>query len=129
MSDQAAEDSGPERAEDLFAARLKGNQEQIDELLRRGEVDAGDHPHIRDNRDGTGWLDLFLTSRQIESLRAAGHEIQVGENLSVQGRMRLADIGSGDRYDGGRAAPRGLGRKVHGSTGGKPGSPTGKPRP
>lgn len=128
MSDQAAEDTGPELAEDLFAVRLKGNQEQIDELLRRGEVDAGDHPHITDNRDGTGWLDLFLTSRQIESLRAAGHEIQVGENLSEQGRVRLADIGSGDRYDGGRAAPQGLGRKVHRDTG-KPGGPAGMARP
>jgi hypothetical protein len=129
MSDQADEDTGPEPAEDLFAVRLKGNQEQIDELLRRGEVDAGDHPHISDNRDGTGWLDLFLTSRQIESLRASGHEIQIGENLSEQGRVRLADIGSGDRYDGGRTAPQGLGRKIHRDDGGKPDSPAGQARP
>ena len=129
MSDQADEDTGPEPAEDLFAVRLKGNQEQIDELLRRGEVDAGDHPHITDNRDGTGWLDLFLTSRQIESLRASGHEIQIGENLSEQGRVRLADIGSGDRYDGGRTAPQGLGRKIHRDDGDKPDSPAGQARP
>jgi hypothetical protein len=121
MTDQTAEDSGPERADDQFAVRLKANQEQVDELLRRGEVDAGDHPHISDNRDGTGWLDLLLTSRQIGSPSAEGYEIQVGANLSELGRVRLADVGSGDRYDGGRAAPQGLGRKVHGDTGGPTG--------
>lgn len=129
MTENSAEDSGPEREDDQFAVRLKGSQEQMDKLLRRSEFDAGDHPHISDNRDGTGWLDLFLTSRQISSLRAEGYEIQVGANLSELGRVRLAEIGSGDRYDGGRSAPQGLGRKVRGDTdGGKPGGPTGKAR-
>lgn len=117
MTDQTAGDSGPERADDQFAARLKGNQEQVDELLRRGEVDVGDHPHISDNGDGTGWLDVFLTTGQIDSLRAEGYEIQVSANLSELGRVRLADIGTGDRYDGGRTVPQGLGRKIHGDTG------------
>lgn len=128
MTDQTAEDSGPEGADDQFAVKLKGNPEQIDELLRRGEFDIGDHPHISDNRDGTGWLDLFLTSRQIESLRAEGYEIQVSANLSELARVRLADVGDGDRYDGGTTAPQGLGRKVHRDTGGKPGGPSGKAR-
>ncbi|MDQ0822713.1 hypothetical protein QFZ79_000452 [Arthrobacter sp. V4I6] len=128
MTDRTAEDSGPEREDDQFAVRLKGTPEQVDQLLRRGEFDVGDHPHISDNRDGTGWLDLFLTSRQIGSLRAEGYEIQVGANLSEQARVRLAEVGAGDRFDGGRAAPQGLGRKVHGDTGGgKPGGPADGP--
>ena len=125
MTEQATNDSGPERPDDRFAVKVKGNQEQINRLLREGDVDIGDHPSIRDNRDGTGSLDAFLTSRQIESLRADGYEISVGDNLSEQARVRLADVGEGDRYDGGRIAPEGLGRKVGGTTDG----PDGKARP
>lgn len=93
MTNQAANDNGPDRADDRFAVKVKGNQDQINQLLREGEVDIGDHPNIADNRDGTGSLDAFLSSRQIETLRADGYEISVGDNLSEQARVRLNDVG------------------------------------
>jgi hypothetical protein len=122
MTDQTADDSGPDGADDRFAVKVKGNKEQINQLLREGDIDIGDHPNVADNRDGTGSLDAFLTSRQIETLRADGYEINIGDNLSEQARVRLAEVGEGDRYDGGRIAPEGLGRKVGGNADG----PTGK---
>lgn len=117
MTDHTADESGLERADDRFAVKVKGNQEQINQLLREGEVDIGDHPNIADNRDGTGSLDAFLTSGQIESLRADGYEISIGDNVSEQARVRLDEVGKGDRYDGGRIAPEGLGRKIGGTNG------------
>lgn len=117
MTDQAANEKEPGRAEDRFAVKVKGTQEQLNQLLREGEVDIGDHPNISDNRDGTGSLDAFLTSPQIETLRADGYEISVGDNLSEQARVRLDEVGKGDRYDGGRIAPEGLGRKIGGTKG------------
>lgn len=120
MTDQVTGDIGPDRADDKFAVKLKGNPEQIDQLLRQGEVDIGDHPHFTENRDGTAWLDMFLTQRQIESLREEAYEIQVGDNLSKMARQRLSEIGTGDRFDGGRIPPQGLGRKIQKHPGGKP---------
>jgi hypothetical protein len=121
MTDQTADDSGPDRADDRFAVKVKGNKEQINQLLREGDIDIGDHPNVADNRDGTGSLDAFLTSRQIETLRADGYEVSIGDNLSEQARVRLAEVGKGDRYDGGRIAPEGLGRKIGRNAGGATG--------
>lgn len=119
MTNQAAEENGADCADDRFAVKVRGNQAQINQLLREGEVDIGDHPNIADNRDGTGSLDAFLTSLQIETLRADGYDITVGENISAQARVRLAEVGKDDRFDGGRAAQEGLGRKVGGNLGPK----------
>ena len=55
---------------------------------------------------------------QIADLRAAGFAVAVGDNESAAGRARQADIGQGDRFEGGRVPPRGIGRKVGGKKGG-----------
>jgi len=114
MTDENARPSGNDRDIDQFAVRIKVARGQANELLRRGGLDFGDHPHITENADGTGMLDLFVSRSQIEALRAEGYEIEVGVNLSARGRERFSEVGKGDRFEGGRISPRGLGRKVGG---------------
>jgi hypothetical protein len=112
--EEAAEERGAdERADDQFHVRVTVTRDQATELFRRG-LDFGDRPHVSPNPDGTGDLDLFLTRGQIEGLRADGYAVEVGRNLSARARERLAEVGQGDRFEGGRVAPRGLGRKVGG---------------
>jgi hypothetical protein len=121
----AVRNSGPpgdERETDQFAVRVKVTREQAGALLRREEFDFGDHPRITENPDGTGNLDLFISRAQIEALRAEGYEVDVGHNLSARARSRLNEIGRGDRFEGGRVPPRGLGRKLGGT--GRPQGPT-----
>jgi hypothetical protein len=121
----AVRSSGPpgdERETDQFAVRVKVTREQARALLRREEFDFGDHPRITENPDGTGNLDLFISRAQIEALRAEGYEVDVGHNLSARARSRLNEIGRGDRFEGGKVPPRGLGRKFGGP--GRPQGPT-----
>jgi hypothetical protein len=108
--DEPAQD---ERSDDQFHVRVTVTRDQATELFRRG-LDFGDRPRVSPNPDGTGVLDLFLTRGQIDGLRADGFPVDVGRNLSARARERLAEVGQGDRFEGGRVAPRGLGRKVGG---------------
>jgi hypothetical protein len=121
--DRSRERAGDERPEDQFYARVTVTREQAAELLRRG-LDFGDRPHVSPNPDGTGDLDLFLTQGQIDGLRADGFAVEMGPNLSARARERLAEVGQGDRFEGGRTPPRGLGQKIGGRLqpgGGEPG--------
>jgi hypothetical protein len=103
-----------EREDDQFAVRVKVTQAQASELLRRGGLDFGDHPNITPNPDGTGSFDLFVSRAEIAALRAEGYEIEAGANLSARARQRLSEVGQGDRFEGGRVPPQGLGRKIGG---------------
>jgi hypothetical protein len=110
-------DESEERVGDQFVARVTVARGQADELLRRGEFDFGDHPDIRPNPDGTARLTLFVSRAQVDALRAEGYEVELGQNMSARGRERAAEVGQGDRFEGGRIAPRGLGRKIGGRVG------------
>ncbi len=120
-------DSSTEREGDKYAVRIKVTRGQVGELLGRGEFDFGDRPIVTSNADGTGSLDLFVTRAQIEALRAEGYEVAVGLNLSARARERLAEVGQGDRFEGGQIPPRGLGRKIGGGGAAVEASPHGSP--
>lgn len=57
-------------------------------------------------------LSVLATKAQIERLQSAGLQVEVGENASAMGRVRQAEVAPGDRFDGGRIPPKGLGRKI-----------------
>jgi hypothetical protein len=130
MPDRRAKPPADEGDDDQFAVRVRVTRDQADDLLRRGEFDFGDHPRIAENPDGTGDLDLFLSRPQIDGLRAEGFEIEVGQNQSATARERVAEIAEGDRFEGGKVPPTGLGRKIGGSGGPRrtePNDRTGRP--
>ncbi len=54
-------------------------------------------------------LTYYLTQAQIKTLRKAGYEPEVMENVSTIGRERQAEVGKGDRFEGGRIAPKSRG--------------------
>jgi hypothetical protein len=113
-------DEGDERDDDTFAVRVRVTREQAAELIRGGGYDFGDRPHAIRNADGTGMLGMFVDRRQIGELRARGYDVEVGQNQSARARQRLSEVGEGDRFEGGRVPPRGIGRKVGGRD--RPGS-------
>ena len=100
---------------DLFEARIKGTPESFAELLKRFDLDVGCRPHVHPNDDGTGTLTAFATQERIGEIQAAGYLVETGENVSELGRRRQeSEIGKGDRFEGGRVVPRGLGKKEGG---------------
>jgi|GEM_PF-2222712 len=97
---------------DLYAALITGNHENLKRLLQTFELDVGcRHPHLEPNPDRTATLTVYATEERIREIQAAGYKIERGENVSALGRERQKEVGEGDRFKGGRVAPRGLGEK------------------
>ncbi len=118
MPDKRADPPGNDRDDDIFAVRVRATEAQVHELVGRG-LDYGDRPHFGDVHAGKGQLDLFVPRDQIEALRGEGYEVEIVSNQSARQRERLEEVEQGDRYEGGRIPPKGLGRKIDGS--GQPG--------
>jgi FMN phosphatase YigB (HAD superfamily) len=115
MADSDLRPPHEERDDDLFAIRVKVQPEQAENLVRRGDFDFGDHPHLTPNPDGSSSLNLFVPKTQIEALEREGYEVEVVSNQSARARERLAEVGQGDRFEGGKVAPRGIGRLIGGA--------------
>ncbi len=97
---------------DLYAARITGSHENLARLLQTFELDVGcRHPQLEPNPDRTATLTVYATEERIREIQAAGYKIERGENVSALGRERQKEVGEGDRFKGGRVAPRGLGEK------------------
>lgn len=97
---------------DLYAARITGSRETLAKLMQTFELDVGcRHPHVEPNPDRTATVVVYATEQRIRELQAAGYSVERGENVSAVGRERQAEVGEGDRFQGGRVAPRGLGEK------------------
>lgn len=96
---------------DLFAIKVDVTPESLTELLGKFALDVGDRPHVEPKAEGAGTLYAFAPEAQIREIEAAGYSVEVGENVSETGRQRMAEVGAGDRFEGGRIPPRGLGHK------------------
>lgn len=57
-------------------------------------------------------VEAFLELEHVEQLRQDGLELELGPNVSAIGRERQREVARGDRFEGGRVPPRGLGEKV-----------------
>jgi hypothetical protein len=97
---------------DLFTIRIAVTRESFESLLKKFDLDVGCRPHFQQNPDGTANLTAFATKERIHELEGAGYKVEVGENASEVGRQRQAEVGKGDRFEGGRVVPRGLGKKM-----------------
>jgi hypothetical protein len=97
---------------DLFDVRITVTRAGFAELMQKFPgLDLGCRPHIDPNPDGTGTLQAFVSEERIRELEDAGYTLIKGENVSALGREHRKEIGIGDRFQGGRVTPRGLGSK------------------
>lgn len=103
---------GKDRPEDKFSVEIRlPDRQRLKELLQLERLDVG-HIH-RDEKEGVE-VTLFATKKQIADLKKAGWKPTVGDNLSAVGRERQKEVGKGDRYQGGKKTPQGLGTKTRG---------------
>ena len=100
---------------DLFTVRIAVTRESFESLLKQFDLDVGCRPHFQQNPDGTAGLTAFATKERIRELESAGYKVEVGENASEIGRQRQAEVGKGNRFEGGRIVPRGFGNKTGGA--------------
>jgi hypothetical protein len=88
-------------------ATLQVAEERLPDVLRRS-LDFGCRPVVTKHDDGTVTLPVIATASQLEELREAGYDVQL---IETPGGIDYG-IGQGDRFDGGRTAPRGFGEKT-----------------
>jgi hypothetical protein len=106
-----ADEPVPSDPPDLFAIKIDVTPQNLTELLSEFALDVGDRPHVEPRAEGAGTLYAFAPEGQIREIEAAGYRVETGENVSEAGRQRMAEVGEGDRFEGGRIPPRGLGHK------------------
>ncbi len=99
----------PER--DLFLTVLYApDRESLSHLLRNEILDVGPVRARPDSKEIE--VHLYADEPQIRKLRKYGWKLDVRENLSEVGRKRQNEVGKGDRFEGGRIPPKGLGKKT-----------------
>jgi hypothetical protein len=104
--------TGSEAPGDKFSVVVHlPDRASLAELRRHKRLDVG-HVHPTKGKDVE--ITLFATKQQIADLREAGWKVDVGQNLSAIGRERQKEVGKGDRYQGGKKTPKGLGTKTRG---------------
>ena len=86
--------------------------ESVQRLLGLDGVDAGCRPRPRRTPEGIE-IELFVDSETLPELTSdPALSVEVGENVMAEAQARLAEVGAGDRFDGGRIAPRGIGEAI-----------------
>jgi hypothetical protein len=99
-----------ESENDIFRVVLRvPDREALGQLLQNGAFDFGS---IQSQPTGEVIVDIFLNRSQIEQLEKAGHKLEVFENVIAIGKERQKEVGAGDRFEGGKIAPKGLGKKT-----------------
>lgn len=109
---QAEEKLSPKRPErDRFLTVLYApDRESLAQLFRKELLDAG--PILRKPDAKEIEVHLYADEKQIKRLREYGWRLEVRENLSEIGRKRQKEVGKGDRFEGGKIPPKGLGKKI-----------------
>jgi len=88
----------------------------LHEIVRTRPGDYGCRPRaVPHDRRGFA-LHAILTPQEHAALRNAGHEVERLADILSPNRRAAATIGAGDRFDGGRVAPRGLGSRAEGES-------------
>lgn len=95
---------------DVFRVLLSApDRESLAKLVRQRGLDI-DHSHPRKGKEAE--IQAYLTQSQIDELKKEGWKLKVEQNLSEIGRQRQKEVGKGDRFKGGKIAPKGLGKKT-----------------
>ncbi|MEH6648857.1 MAG: hypothetical protein V7707_02395 [Motiliproteus sp.] len=82
----------------------------LSQLLRSEVLDVGPIQSQADSDEIE--VHIYANKDQIKALKKYGWTVNVRENLSEIGRKRQKEVGKGDRFQGGKIAPTGLGQKI-----------------
>lgn len=100
----------PERGDVFLVVLHAPDRESLARLLRDQVLDVGPIHPVPDSAELVAHL--YADREQIEKLlKDYGWRFEVQENLSEIGRRRQKEVGHGDRFEGGRIPPKGLGQK------------------
>lgn len=61
--------------------------------------------------DGTLRVEAYVPPEMLERLQKKDAVLEIIEDATEVGRQRQKEVGKGDRFEGGKKVPRGLGKK------------------
>ena len=79
-------------------------------LIRSQELDVS-CGGAKQSPAGEWTLEAYVTPEVEAHLRQAGYRMQTDAAAEGRAATRRADVGKGDRFEGGKIPPRGVGRK------------------
>lgn len=96
----------------IMRIALKGPKaEDLAKLVREFRLDIAGAGGVRRQPDDTVRMEAYVPEQVLDNLREAGGFFEIIENATEVGKERQKEVGRGDRFEGGKIAPRGLGRK------------------
>lgn len=106
--DRESNDAG--ELPDLFEAHLIGPSETVLRAIAKHELDVGcRHATVEPSAEDAISVQIFASAKQLDAIESEGLRVKRGDNVSAIARERFNEVGRGDRYEGGRSYPEGLG--------------------
>ena len=84
--------------------------EELRALIRQEELDLN-CGGAKQSREGEWQLEAFVSPEVASRLSAAGYRIEIDDQAAQRAAERRSEVARGDRFEGGRVPPRGLGKK------------------
>jgi hypothetical protein len=86
------------------------DRETLAKLVKEHRLDIGGGGPRR-LPDGVVTMDAYVPQELLEKLKKSKATFEIIEDLTEVGKQRRKEVGKGDRFEGGKKAPRGLGKK------------------
>ena len=84
--------------------------EQLREVIGREDMDLN-CGGARSTPSGAWTVEAYVTEQVAATLAKAGVRLEIDKEFMKRAAARSAEVGAGDRFQGGRTPPRGVGRK------------------
>lgn len=89
-----------------------GNDEALKRLLAEPDLDFGCRPAPKRYPEGGFGVPAQVDEERIRELEKSGFAVQVLGDAIEEAKRARESVGIGDRFEGGRVPPRGLGKKL-----------------
>lgn len=100
------------KEERIMRIALKApNREALAKLVKEFRLDIWGTGGPRRLPDDTIVIEAYVPEEALDKLKRAGGIFEIIEDATKVGKERQKEVGHGDRFEGGKIAPRGLGRK------------------
>jgi hypothetical protein len=86
------------------------NSETMVELMKEFRLHIGGR-RPKQMPDDTWSMEAYVPEKMLDQLKEKGADFEIIEDATKVGKESLKEVGRGDRFEGGKITPHGLGRK------------------
>jgi murein tripeptide amidase MpaA len=87
------------------------NIESLREIVRTHSLDFGCHPHAKRDEMGKYFISAIVNPEELEQLRDENLDVEILFDQVTDDRSARTTVAQGDRFEGGRIPPQGLGSR------------------